>query len=227
LPGRATIVTVVAMRVIGVGFGRTGTASLKEALVRLGAGPCYHMREVIDEPARARPWLAAAAGHRPDWTDVFAGYQSTVDWPGASYWRELVDAFPAAKIILTTRDPDRWYDSMAGTVLRAWRLRREAPPPADPALRDIADMTTRVIALRVFDGRHEDRSHAIATYERHNADVRAAVPAERLLDFQVAQGWQPLCAFLGTPVPDEPFPRVNDTAEFNRRVQATLSTPPD
>jgi hypothetical protein len=150
-----------------------------------------------------------------------------VDWPGASFWCELVAAFPAAKVVLTTRDPDGWYDSMTGTVLRAWRLRREAPPPTDPAKRDLADLMERVIGRRVFDGRAEDRAHAIATYERHNADVRAAVPAHRLLDFQVAQGWEPLCAFLGTPVPDEPFPRINDTAEFNRRVQASLPTPPD
>jgi hypothetical protein len=211
------------MRVIGVGFGRTGTASLKEALESLGAGPCYHMRDVVERPARSRPWLAAAAGDRPDWTDVFAGYASTVDWPGAAFWRDLVAAFPDAKVVLTTRDPDRWYDSMASTVLRAWRLRREAPPPADPALRDLREMLERVIARRVFDGRVEDRAHAIATYERHNADVRAALPAHRLLDFQVAQGWEPLCAFLGAPVPDEPFPRANDAAEFNRRVEASLS----
>jgi hypothetical protein len=213
------------MRVIGVGFGRTGTASLKEALERLGAGPCYHMRDVVEQPGRARPWLAAAEGHRPDWTDVFAGYGSTVDWPGAAFWRDLVSAYPDAKVVLTTRDPHRWYDSMAKTILPAWRRRREAPAPADPERRALGELMERVIARRVFAGRAEDPAHAIATYERHNADVRAAVPAHRLLEFQVAQGWEPLCDFLDAPVPDEPFPRVNDTTEFNRRAQAAIPGP--
>jgi hypothetical protein len=207
------------MRVIGVGFGRTGTASLKLALERLGAGPCYHMADIVEQPSRARPWLAAANGERPDWAAVLAGFSSTVDWPGASFWRELVEAYPAAKVILTVRDPQRWYDSMEQTILRSWRLRAQRPP-ATAEMRDFAAMTDAVIALRVFAGRAYDRDSAIAAYDRHVAEVQAAVPAPRLLVFEVAQGWEPLCAFLGEPVPDEPFPRANDSAAYAQRQTA-------
>src|SRR5690348_10244023 len=106
------------MRVIGVGFGRTGTASLKVALERLGVAPCYHMYDVIEEPARARAWLAAAEGGKPDWDEIFAGYAATVDWPGAAFWRELLATYPQAKVILTVRDPQRWYDSTRQTIFR-------------------------------------------------------------------------------------------------------------
>jgi Sulfotransferase domain len=212
------------MRVIGVGFARTGTASLKLALERLGVGPCYHMFEITDQPARARGWLAAARGQQPEWDTIFAGYHSTVDWPGAAFWRELLDAYPHAGAILTVRDPQRWYDSMERTIFRG--APRSQSPLAQrmlrlitvgkPELRDLAAMVQAVVMQRVFDGRTGDRAYAVGVYQQHNAEVRATVPAHRLLVFDVAQGWQPLCAFLNVPVPDEPFPHVNDTAEFRR-----------
>jgi hypothetical protein len=213
------------MRVIGVGFGRTGTASLKAALERVGFGPCYHMFDVIDEPVRARAWLAAAEGRAPDWDAMFAGFASTVDWPAAAFWRDLVAAYPEAKVILTVRDPRRWYDSAAQTIFRAAGRSRSGPARiilwlvtvAQPPFRDFIAMTRAVMVDRVFDGRIDNRDYAIAVFDRHIADVRETVAANRLLVFDVAQGSAPLCAFLGTPVPAEPFPHVNDAAEFNQR----------
>jgi hypothetical protein len=212
------------MRVIGVGFGRTGTASLKVALERLGFGPCYHMFDVIEDPRRARAWLAAAAGRAPDWNQVFSGYTSTVDWPGAAFWRALIEAYPEARVILTVRDPQRWYASATQTIFRA-AGRRSGPPrwvvrlltAAQPGFGDFLAMTRTVIIDGVFDGRVDDREHAVSVFQRHIAEVTAAVPADRLLVFDVTQGWPPLCGFLGVPVPDEPFPHLNDAAEFNRR----------
>jgi hypothetical protein len=210
------------LRVIGVGFGRTGTASLRQALERLGFGPCYHMFVLAEEPRRASRWVEAMHG-RADWPAVFAGFQSTVDWPGAAYWREIVTAYPSAKIVLTVRDPDRWYDSMSKTILRgAPVLQRPAVRRAfallllgDPDLRDMAEVVNHGVIDREFGGRY-DREHLTAVFERHAAEVRAEVPADRLLVFEVTQGWGPLCAFLGVPVPDEPFPHANETAEFQR-----------
>lgn len=214
------------MKVIGAGFGRTGTLSLKAALERLGFGPCYHMVDVMEEPYRVRHWLGVARGDGPGWDEVFAGYRSTVDWPAATYWRALAERYPDAKVLLTVRDPDRWYDSARETIfereLASWRpsrteraiewlVERRSP---DFAL--FTQMAREVIAEPLFDGRL-DRAHAIEVFERHNAEVRAAIPAERLLVFDVREGWAPLCAFLDVPVPDEPFPRVNDRAEFRRR----------
>ena len=207
-----------------MGFGRTGTASLKLALERLGFEPCYHMFEITRQPARARGWLAAARGQPPDWDSIFAGFQSTVDWPAAAFWRQLLDAYPQARAILTVRDPQKWYDSMERTIFRGG-ARWQSPlsqrmlrlmTVGKPDVRDFIAMVNTAVVERVFAGRVGERAHAVGVYERHNADVRASVPAHRLLVFDVAEGWQPLCAFLDVAVPDEPFPHVNDTAEFRR-----------
>jgi hypothetical protein len=216
------------MRVIGVGFGRTGTASLKAALERLGLGPCYHMADVVQQPQRARAWLDASAGRGPAWDEIFDGFQSTVDWPGAAFWQDLVAAYPDAKVILTVRDPQRWYTSANDTLFRLWR-RRRAPMARlklrlrsvrRPLMADFVAMAEAVVCRRVFDGREADRDYAIGVFEQHNTDVQKTVPPERLLVFNVADGWAPLCEFLGVEAPDEPFPRLNDTAEFNRRQAA-------
>jgi hypothetical protein len=212
------------MRVIGVGFGRTGTASLKLALERLDLGPCYHMTSVLERPERAGEWLAVARGESSDWDGIFAGFQSTVDWPAAAFWRELIAAYPGAKVILTVRDPERWYDSMEKTILEVWKragsLRDSRIGPllnlAQPGFGRFLAMNREVIVERVFGGRM-DRADAVAAFRRHADEVRSTVPADRLLVFEVAEGWGPLCAFLGVTVPDEPFPHVNDAAEFNRR----------
>jgi hypothetical protein len=212
------------IEVIGAGFGRTGTASLKAALERLDLGPCYHMFEVLREPERARRWIDAGDGRPVDWDAVFDGYRSTVDWPAASYWRELAAHYPDAKVVLTVRDPDRWFASASSTVFRLqyvvqrwWgRPLRRLVPLLNPGLGLFLDMNDRAIRDRVFGGRYPDRAAGVAAFERHVAEVRRALPADRLLVYDVAEGWAPLCAFLGRPVPDAPFPRANDSDDFER-----------
>lgn len=200
------------LEVIGAGFGRTGTNSLKLALEALGFGPCHHMHEVSHHPEQAAPWLAAAEGAPVDWEALFAGYRSQVDWPGARWWRELADAFPAAKVILTLRPAEDWYASFAATV--APEICR---PPSGPsqAAADRRRMQRLTIGEQVFAGKADDRDAALATYRRHAEAVRAAIAPGRLLVFDVAEGWAPLCGFLGVPVPDAPFPRTNSKAEFH------------
>ncbi|MFI0411125.1 sulfotransferase family protein [Actinomadura sp. 3N508] len=221
------------MKVIGAGFGRTGTASLKAALERLGLGPCYHMSAVIAEPRRVRQWLDIGEGRAPDWDDVFAGYRSALDWPAASYWRELADHYPDAKVVLTVRDPERWYDSVASTIFaRAlaerrlplrrrivrWLVKRRSP---DFAL--YPRMARATVMDRVFGGRIDDRDHVLDVFDRHIAEVKATIPAGRLLVFDVAAGWEPLCAFLGVPVPDEPFPQSNERAAWHGKRPRRLA----
>ena len=207
------------MRVIGAGFGRTGTSSLKEALDILGFGPTYHMDEVIDEPERVAQWRAAAAGEPIDWDTVFDGYESAVDWPVSAFWRELAARYPEAKVILTVRDPERWYASATGTVFRG-PIRAERQPARavfevvrrlNPVFGDFTRMVDEAVHRRVFDSPLSDRRRVLAAYNRHIAQVQHEVPADRLLTYEVADGWAPLCAFLGVPVPDRPFPRNNDT----------------
>jgi hypothetical protein len=194
----------MSLSVIGAGFGRTGTLSLKQALEELGVGPCYHMMEVIKKPGGAAQWEAVADGKALDWEDVFDGFRSTVDWPSATYYRELAEAFPDAKVILSLRDPESWFASTQATIFK-----QAFDDPNDQFSR----MASKVIG-RLFDHRMHDKAHVIGVYNRHNETVQQVIPADRLLVYNVAEGWSPLCAFLGVPVPEGPMPKVNSTEEF-------------
>lgn len=201
------------MDVIGVGFGRTGTLSLKAALEDLDFGPCMHMIPVLADTERATLFRKAAEGDRDSLDAALDGCRSTVDWPGTYFWRELVRDNPDAKVVLTVRDPQKWYDSAFQTIYRAASA-RDLPADMAPAM----EMAHATVWDGTFDGRFADREFAVRTFEEHNAAVRREVPAERLLAFEVAQGWEPLCDFLDRPVPDKPFPRLNDAAAFQEMV---------
>ncbi|SRR5579884_8755 len=198
------------LRVIGAGFGRTGTMSLKAALEQLGFGPSYHMIENFDRPDRAAFWLDAAEGKPVDWRGFLSGYRATVDWPGCAFYRQLMDAFPKAKVLLSTRDPERWYESVSETI----HSRPSAEPPGDDDPVNVR-MIRKVVWEGSLQGRFNDRDEAIDIFKRHNAEVQESVPAERLLVYEVKEGWEPLCRFLDVPVPNEPFPHLNDRTTFN------------
>ncbi|OLT24287.1 hypothetical protein BJF83_07455 [Nocardiopsis sp. CNR-923] len=208
------------MHVIGVGFGRTGTLSLKVALEELGLGPCYHMREAIASPDHKRLWLEAAQGGPVDWDRLLGGYRSTVDWPGCYFWRELVEAYPEARVVLTVRDPERWYSSTRETIYRLSTWVARVAAPFFPTARGMAAMTDAIIWNGTFGGRFTDREHAIGVFERHIREVRAHVPADRLLVYDVREGWEPLCRFLGVEAPrDRPFPHVNDRDHQKSKIR--------
>ena len=209
-----------SVRVIGSGFGRTGTSSLKKALELLGFGPCYHMQEVFRRPSHARAWGQWRPGASPDVDRLFAKFGAAVDFPAALVYEQLLDRFPDAKVVHTVRDPDRWYDSTADTIYRAREVFRSAPLRFVSQIRDLYEMLDVVIWDGLFHGRFEDRRHAIGVYEEWTRQVVATVPPDRLLVFDVADGWEPLCDFLDVPVPDRPFPRINDKAIFQRRLRA-------
>ena len=194
------------LQVIGAGFGRTGTLSMRDALVRLGFGPCDHMAENFRHPERFTLWEEALrckdAGEPIDWRPLLDGFRAIMDFPGAYFWRELIAAHPDAKVILTIRDPERWYDSAQATIFSV----------PEEQMSGVAQELDRT---RIFGDRLDDRAHCQAVFTRHNQVVQETVPPERLLVFDVKEGWEPLCAFLDVPVPeDEPFPRVNEAATF-------------
>jgi hypothetical protein len=199
------------LEVIGAGFGRTGTNSLKLALEHLGYGPCYHMHEVIAHPEALPHWQAAVRGEPVDWATVFAGYKAAVDWPAAAFWWELARAYPKALVVLSHRDPDAWYDSVQTTIWPLMRSHREMDPGH---MRDTMAMAADLIGGQVFGGRLDDRAHAKAVYQEHLAQVRAEIPAQRLIEIDPADGWEPLCRALDRPVPDLPYPRTNSREEF-------------
>jgi sulfotransferase family protein len=213
------------MNLIGVGFGRTGTLSLKAALERIGWGPCFHMDEVFKNPDRVPYFRRAARGEQVDWDAAFDGFRSTVDWPAAAFWRSLVARYPAAKVLLTVRDPARWYASVRDTILPASRDSATAAAFANlpPEISLGRDMVDEVIWQGEFGGRGADEEYAIRVFTEHNAAVRREVPADRLLVYQVSEGWEPLCRFLGADVPDEPFPHLNDGATFRQRIADRLA----
>ena len=201
----------MALDIIGAGFGRTGTLSLKSALEQLGFGNCYHMLEVVKHPGHIEPWRRARAGSLPDWETLFADYRAAVDWPACAFWHELHIHDPDAKVILSVRDPDAWYDSVMKTIYPTSTRGLESD---DPLQRAFGEWSMATVWGPTFGDRMDDRAHVIGVYERHNADVIATIPSEQLLVFEARSGWEPLCEFLEVDVPDSPYPRTNTTQEF-------------
>jgi sulfotransferase family protein len=210
------------MKVIGAGFGRTGTLSLKKALEILEFRPCYHMDEMICYPKHMDIWKTAAEDKPVNWDDIFGQYQSTLDFPASLYYRELLTAYPNAKVILTVREPERWYRSMYETAYTMMELYTPAwVKKYVPPYKRFADVIDLLIWDGLFAGKFADQTYAIQIFNTHIKEVKRNVPAEKLLVFNVKEGWQPLCNFLGVPVPEGvEFPHVNDhetvKAQINR-----------
>ena len=201
------------LSVLGAGFGRTGTHSLKTALEIIGFGPCYHMTEVKNNPGHREAWNAIAFGAaEPDWDDLFRDYRSAVDWPATHYWRELSEHYPDAKLILTIRDPEAWYESYSNTIRRTIHQPVPADAPEDAHLH--RKTILKIIAEDTFQGRDHDPAFAIGAFMARLETVARTIPPERLLVYEITAGWKPLCDFLDVPVPAEPFPHKNTTDDF-------------
>jgi hypothetical protein len=200
----------MGLKIIGSGFGRTGTMSTKMALEHLGLGPCHHMVEVMGNPAQPAFWKARADGAELDWDEVFQGYNAQVDFPGAAVWHDLAVAFPNAKVIHTERPEEDWWASYSQTIGKFFAHRQTLPLP--PPIADIFAAMDKLLVQGVMGGL--DKDSAISAYRANNRKVRATIPADRLLVFTPSDGWDPLCAFLGVPVPQHAFPRSNARDEF-------------
>jgi hypothetical protein len=211
------------VRLINAGLGRTGTTSLKAALERLGYGPSYHMFDIIGSEERLAQWEGIVCdGQPPDWKTVFDGYASAADGPSAVYYAQMLEAFPEAKVILTIRDGEGWYQSTHDTLYQFALKSREAPPPAGSTQARLYRVVNTMVWEGLFHGRFADREYAIEVFRDHNQEVVNGIDPDDLLVYDVTQGWEPLCAFLGLDVPAEDFPRVNDT-ESMRQVIGKMS----
>ncbi len=202
---------IMALKVIGTGFGRTGTNSLKLAFEHLGLGPCHHMYEIRDDPDQIRYWQAASRGELPDWDEAFAGYSSSVDWPSVCFWREITAHFGDAKVVHSVRPEEAWLRSIHATIHLVLRNRENMEPGHH---RDLVEMSDELIGNQTFGGQLGDRDHALSVYRAHDAEVRAAFTPDRMLVFDVTEGWEPLCRFLDVAEPEMPFPYVNRSHEF-------------
>jgi len=205
------------MRVIGLGVGRTGTYSLKLAINQLGFGPCHHMEDVLhNQPTQLPLWTAALDG-RPDFNAIYTSHESAVDWPTAGFGRELAAAYPSARFILTVRSPESWADSFSQTIYPLLTQRERVRDEMLPWI----DMAARVVARTGFPAGLDSPALQQA-FVAHGEAVKATIPAERLLVYQVKDGWGPLCGFLGVPAPAEPFPRSNGRGEVGDLVAPAL-----
>ena len=193
----------MTLEVIGTGFGRTGTDSMREALEILGLGPCHHMFEVIEKAEQKRRWRAMVQGGPRDWDHIMEGYRSCVDWPSAYYWPELITTYPDAKVILTYRSAESWWESFAKTI------RPGINQSSDPQSLGLA-----LIKSIVFAGNIEDREHCMAIYNANVAAVKASVAPEKLLIHSLGDGWAPLCRHLNVPIPAQPYPDRNNATAF-------------
>jgi Sulfotransferase domain len=213
----------MVLSVIGAGLPRTGTASLKMALEQLGFGPCYHMSELIPRPERAQAWVDAADGKPVAWEKVFEGYHSTTDAPACHFYRQLMAQYPKAKVILSVRDPESWFSSTQETVLQPFVMKVHVAMGTLDMCNKIGWGT---------DPKLRDKDYMLARFTRHNDDVIASVPREKLLVFEAREGWAPLCAFLGVPVPEGDYPRTNAREDFGggmtpERIKAMESMTPE
>ncbi|MFI6028013.1 sulfotransferase family protein [Amycolatopsis magusensis] len=207
------------VEVIGAGFGRTGTMSLHSGLETLGYAPCHHMKEVLGNPGSTTVWAAALRGDREALRTAVEGYRGTLDFPSCLLWREMMELFPDAKVLLSVRDPESWYHSAAATIFNP--VMEEVA--ARLAANDDAVTTDMMTAMAEHGFGDHGKDETIAWFVQHNKDVMATVPEDKLLVYQVSDGWEPLCEFLGAAVPQEPFPRVNDSADFAENVDRFLS----
>lgn len=204
----------MSLQIIGAGFGRTGTLSLKTALEQLGY-PCYHMVECFPKgPQHWRLWEEALAG-RPDWDALFKGFTATVDFPACTSYKALADYYPDAKVILSVRDPEKWFQSVQDTIFAPHWI--EFLPSSE------AGAYMKATINDYFDGRMHDREHLVRRFIEHTEAVKAAIPPERLLIFEAVQGWEPLCDFLGHPVPEGDYPHVNDTQATKDLIKAIIA----
>lgn len=214
------------MKVIGAGLPRTATTTQKLALEMLGLGPCYHMRDLMENLEEHLPLWEQARDGRADWERIFDGYRSEVDWPGSFFWRELMDVYPDAKILLSVRDAESWERSMRDTI---WSIyfgdsvmhhMARARYQVDPQWRRWYDLMVTMCwtGRGAFAGSYAERQQLMDAMERWNDEVTATVPAERLLAWHPKDGWEPLCEFLEVDVPDEPLPNVNDTDAFKQGI---------
>jgi hypothetical protein len=209
----------MTIKVIGAGLGRTGTASLKLALEQLGFGPCYHMGEVLALIEQRVPlWVEAGKGEA-DWEAIFDGYQSAMDYPSCSFWREQMAYYPNAKVILSTRSAESWFDSVHGTIMSpdatAWM---ESGPTGE---------FFETCMWKEYKPHIFDRDWMINYFNEREAQIKAEVPADRLLVFNVKEGWEPLCRFLAVDIPESDFPRVNSREETRKLLDVMISIQDD
>ncbi|KAG2176032.1 hypothetical protein INT44_000511 [Umbelopsis vinacea] len=204
------------LQIIGSGWGRTGTAAMREALITLGYD-VHHMIVIMTDPtADAEVFIEASQGKDVDWNRAFGKFNAAVDWPSSTFYKQLMEVYPDAKVIHTTRDPEKWYSSVMNTIMPATEMMNKPGMPAHVV------NGQRMAKEVIWDGEikgEKDKDTMVRKFKEHDEEVRNYVPADRLLWFETGvDGWDKLCAFLGKDVPSTPWPHVNKTEDFKART---------
>lgn len=211
------------LHVIGGGCGRTGTTSLKAALEILYGGECHHMDTIkaghFDQcPVFEKFWEQQQAGGPVEFGNFYEDYTAAIDFPSSFFYKELLEKYPNAKVVLTVRDSNKWYKSTLDTLYYSKQKLFHLWITKFGNMLLFKSMLMKLIWNGHYEGKFEDKEFAIQRYEKWNEEVKATIPADKLLVFEVAQGWEPLCKFLGKPIPDVPFPNVNDSKSFIEEI---------
>jgi Sulfotransferase domain len=217
----------MSIKIIGAGLPRTGTNTLKDCLEKLGYHKTYHMKELLVHPENLHYWKTLQETGTTNWDELYKGYQATVDFPCYPWYKEHMKQYPDAKVILTTRPFDKWYDSVYSTIWQAGpqtlpqKLAMMTKLILNPRLRSVIGCVklakSRIFGV-TFEGKFQDKAASEKLFHKHHEDVKASVPADKLLIFEASQGWEPLCKFLGVPVPNEPFPHLNKKENFKEML---------
>lgn len=205
----------MTLKIIGAGMGRTGTASLKVALEILGFGPCYHMSEILKNPECIPDWINAAEGN-PEWDKIFKNYAATVDNPGCNFWKELADYYSDAKVILTVRESGKWFDSTHETI--------HSVEFAEFIKDSLFGTMVQKTIWNMMDNRMNDRNYMIEFFSNRTAEIIDSIAPERLLVYQISEGWAPLCAFLDTSTPKIDFPFINSRNETKEMLANMMAS---
>ncbi|KAJ7485540.1 hypothetical protein FB451DRAFT_1230196 [Mycena latifolia] len=223
----------VPMQVLGLGLSRTGTASLKIALETLGYVETNHGRMVGNaSPAVQDMWIEAIKAKyygkgtpygRAEWDRLLGEYPAVTDWPHTLFAEDLIAAYPEAKVVLTTRNVDSWWKSFEATIVEGVKLTylgrlQEWFDPVYGKKQYLWRLSIPAVLGTGAGVEHMTEDSAKARFIAYCEEIRRLVPKDRLLEFNVKEGWVPLAGFLGKEVPVTPFPRVNDTEQFQKRA---------
>ena len=227
--------TAREMKVLAMGLPRTGTASIAEALTQLGYQNVFHGLNSIYTPGDWKILNRAALASFPnlpdytgvpfsreEWDELLGSCEGTTDVTSV-LGTTIIKAYPEAKVILVIRPFEKWWKSMEDTVLGSLfgTLADLSVNYVEPIIGSVAGPANRNLMYGLFRAKNveEIRQNARATYDRHHEEIRALVPKERLLEYRMGDGWEPICEFLDKEVPDIEFPWVNETEELKKRIK--------
>jgi hypothetical protein len=222
----------MSIKIIGAGFPRTGTNTLRESLEMLGFSKTYHMKNLLVHPENLHYWTTLKATGTTDWEGLYNGYQATVDFPCYPWYKQHMKQYPDAKVILSLRPFEKWYTSFYSTIWqaqnppeseRAAMGERVASDPRLQSVMQVMGFAKQTINEEHFQGRFLDKEFMEKVFNDHNEEVKNYVPADKLLVFDVREGWEPLCNFLEVEVPAGPLPHTNKKEDFAVMVGELMS----